>query len=140
MSLSGYINAARAPYRVFSFTPVAVFTALVLSMMSVAILFARPRTGIAGDLTGRFLGSAMSRRFLPAVIIVPILASLNRMRVQRAGLFGTQLGVSLNVAINVVTLSLLVWLNARQLNHAEESLEKIQQKLQKHPLRCFPEG
>jgi len=127
MSLSGYINGASSTYRIFSFTPAAVYTALVLSMMSVAILFARPRVGIAGDLTGRFLGSAMARRFLPAVIIVPILAAWLRMRVQTAGFVGIQLGVSLNVAINVLTLSLLVWLNARQLNHAEESLEKVRE-------------
>jgi diguanylate cyclase (GGDEF)-like protein len=127
MSLSGYINGASSRYRIFSFTPAAVYTALVLAMMSVGILFARPRVGMAGDLTGRFLGSAMARRFLPAVIIVPILAAWLRMRVQTAGFVGIQLGVSLNVAINVSTLSLLVWLNARQLNHAEESLEKVRE-------------
>jgi len=127
MSTSGYINGARATYRIFSFTPVAVYVALVLSMMSIAILFARPRVGIAGDLTGRFPGSAMARRFLPAVIVVPILAAWIRMRVQQAGFFGVQLGLSMNVAINVLTLSLLVWLNARQLNNAEESLEKIRE-------------
>ena len=127
MSLSGYINGARATFRIFSFTPVAVLLALLLAMMSVAILFARPRVGIAGDLTGRFPGSAMARRFLPAVIVVPILAAWIRMRVQQAGLFGVQLGLSLNVAINVLTLSLLVWLNARQLNNTEESLERVRE-------------
>ena len=55
VSLSGYINEATAIYRVFSYTPVAVYTALLLSMMSAAVFFARPRVGIAGDLTGRFL-------------------------------------------------------------------------------------
>jgi diguanylate cyclase (GGDEF)-like protein len=127
MSLSGYINGASAPFRIFSFTPVAVYVALVLAMMSVAILFARPRAGIAGDLTGGLPGSAMARRFLPAVIIVPILAAWIRMRVQRAGFFGIQLGLSINVAVNVVTLSLLVWLNAHQLNKTEESLEKLRE-------------
>jgi diguanylate cyclase (GGDEF)-like protein len=127
LSLSGYINGASATFRIFSFTPVAVYVALVLAMMSVAILFARPRAGIAGDLTGGSLGSAMARRFLPAVIIVPILAAWLRMRVQRAGFFGIQLGLSINVAVNVVTLSLLVWLNARQLNRAEESLENVRE-------------
>ena len=49
------------------------------------------------------------------------------MRRQRVRLFGAQLGLTLNVAINVVTLSLLVWLNARQLNKAEESLEEVRE-------------
>jgi len=127
MSLGGYINGATATYRIFSYTPVAVYTSLLLCMMSAAVFFARPRVGIAGDLTGRFLGSAMARRFLPAVIIVPVLAAWIRMRGQRAGLFGTELGLTLNVTTNVVTLSLLVWLNARQLNKAEESLEEVRE-------------
>jgi diguanylate cyclase (GGDEF)-like protein len=125
MSLSGYINGATATFRMFSFTQVAVYTALVLFLMSAAIFFARPREGIAGDLTGRFSGSAIARRFLPAVIIVPFLAAWIRMRGQRAGMFGAELGLALNVSINVLSLSLLVWLNARQLNKTEESLEDV---------------
>ncbi len=91
MSLSGYINGATATYRIFSYTQVAVYTALVLFTMSAAVFFARPRVGIAGDLTGRFSGSASARRFLPTVIIVPFLAAWIRIRGQRAGLFGTEL-------------------------------------------------
>ena len=76
---------------------------------------------------GKLLGSAMARRFLPAVLVVPIVAAWIRMRGQRSALFGTQLGLALNVTMNVVTLSLLVWLNARQLNRAEQSLQEIEE-------------
>jgi diguanylate cyclase (GGDEF)-like protein len=124
MSLSGYINGATAVFRIFSYTQVAVFTALLLLVMSVAIFLARPKVGMAGDLTGSFMGSAMARRFLPAAVIVPMVAAWLRVRGQRAGLFGTELGLSLNVTLNVVTLSLLLWLNARHLNRAEESLDE----------------
>ena len=127
MSLSGYINGARATFKVFSYSQVAVLTSLVLFMVSAAVFFARPKAGIAGDLTGKLLGSAMARRFLPAVLVVPIVAAWIRMRGQRSALFGTQLGLALNVTMNVVTLSLLVWLNARQLNRAEQSLQEIEE-------------
>jgi diguanylate cyclase (GGDEF)-like protein len=125
MSLSGYINGAMATYRIFSYTQAAVYTALVLFVISVAVFFARPKVGIAGDLTGTFSGSAIARRFLPTVIIVPLLAAWIRIRGQRAGLFGTELGLALNVTMTVVALSLLVWLNARKLNKTEESLEEV---------------
>jgi diguanylate cyclase (GGDEF)-like protein len=128
MSMSGYINGATATYRIFSFTQVAVYTALVLFMMSAAVFFSRPRVGIANDLTGKFAGSAIARRFLPPVIIVPFLAAWIRIQGQRAGLFGTELGLALNVTTNVVSLSLLVWINARQVNKAEVSLEKIREE------------
>jgi diguanylate cyclase (GGDEF)-like protein len=127
MSLSGYINGAAAIYGSFSYTQTAAYMALVLFMMSAAIFFARPRVGIAGDLTGRYLGSATARRFLPAVIIVPILAAWIRVLGQRAGFFGTELGFAWNVTTNVATLSLLVWLYARQLNRTEESLEEVRE-------------
>ena len=127
MSLSGYINGATATYRIFSYSQVAVHTALVLFTVSAAVFFARPRVGIAGDLTGRFSGSTTARRFLPTVIVVPFLAAWIRIRGQRAGLFGTELGLALNVTTNVVTLSFLVWLNARRLNKTEESLEEVRE-------------
>jgi diguanylate cyclase (GGDEF)-like protein len=125
MSLSGYINDAAAIYGIFSYTQTAAYMGLVLFMMSAAIFFARPRVGIAGDLTGKYLGSATARRFLPPVIIVPILAAWIRVQGQRAGLFGTELGFAWNVTTNVVTLSLLVWLYARKLNKTEESLDEV---------------
>jgi diguanylate cyclase (GGDEF)-like protein len=123
MSLSGYISGATAVYRLFSFTPIAVLTAFILVMMGVAIFFARPRVEIAGDLTGKFVGSAMARRLLPAVIFIPILGAWIRIRGQRAGLFGAELGNAWSVTVNVMALSLLVWFNARKMNKTEESLE-----------------
>lgn len=123
MSVSGYINRASPLYSVFSYRHLDVCIALILFFMSIAIFFTRPREGIAGDLTGRLMGSAMSRRFLPAVVIIPLVAAWLRMESERAGLYGTGLSLALNVTVNVVSLSVLVWLNARQLNHAEESLE-----------------
>ena len=125
MSLSGYINGATAVFGVFSYSAGAVRTAVLFLVITIAIFLARPKVGIAGDLTGRFFGSAMARRFLPAVIAVPVIAAWIRMRLQRLGYFGTELGLSLNVTLNVVTLSLLVWLNARLLNKTEESLEEM---------------
>src|SRR6202040_1629629 len=87
MSMSGYINGATATYRIFSYTQGAGHTALVLFMMSVAVFSSRPRVGVGSDLTGKFSGSAIARRFLPPVIIVPFLASWIRTQGQRAGLF-----------------------------------------------------
>jgi len=126
MSLSGHIYKATAIYGLFSFTQ-PIYTTLVLFMMSTAVFFARPRVGIAGDLTGRFLGSAIARRFLPAVLVVPILLGWIRVQGQRAGLFGAELGLALNTTVNVVTLSVLLWLNGRKLNKTEESLEKVRE-------------
>jgi diguanylate cyclase (GGDEF)-like protein len=127
ISFSGYINGATAIYGIFSYSQVDAYIAILLFIMSAAIFFARPRVGIAGDLTGKYLGSATARRFLPAVIIVPTLGAWIRMQGQRAGLFGTELGFAWNVSMNVASLSALVWLYARKLNKTEESLEEVRE-------------
>jgi diguanylate cyclase (GGDEF)-like protein len=127
MSLSGYIYKAESLYKFFSYSETAVNTAIILFLMSAAIFFARPRAGIAGDLTGRFMGSEMARRILPAVLVLPILLGWFRVLGQRAGLFGTELGLALNTTVNVATLSILLWFNARKLNKAEQSLEAVRE-------------
>jgi diguanylate cyclase (GGDEF)-like protein len=132
MSLSGYIYKATSIYGIFSYTESAVCTAIVLFMMSAAIFFARPRVGIAGDLTGKFMGSAMARRLLPAVLVVPILLGWIRVQGQRAGFFGVELGLALNTTVNVATLSILLWLDARKLNKTEESLEEVREAGKMH--------
>ncbi len=127
MSLSGYVNGATAIYKIFSYSPVEVCTSLLLSMISVAVFFARPRSGMASDLTGRFLGSAMARRFLPVVIVIPLLAAWIRVRVEAAGLLAPELGFALNVTVSIFVLCALLWTNARQLNKSEESLEEARE-------------
>ena len=124
MSLSGYINGADAIYGFFSFAPVAVYVSFLLSLMSVAVFFARPKVGIPGDLMGKFIGSSVARRLLPAVILVPLFAAWLRTRFEQAGWLGTELGLAINVTINVGSLSFLVWLYARKLNKADEVLRE----------------
>jgi len=98
----------------------------ILLLMSAAVFFARPKAGMARELTSKFMGSAMARRFLPAVVIVPIFAAWLRLQAQRAGIVGTELGFAFNITLNIVSLSILVWLNARELNHAEECLNEAE--------------
>lgn len=127
MSISGYINAADPLYGFFSFTPVSVYVSLLVFFMGAAIFFARPRVGIPGDLMGKFVGSSIARRLLPAVIVVPVFAAWLRARLEQGGWFGAELGLAFNVTLNVISLSLLVWLNARQLNKTDEALEEARE-------------
>jgi len=116
MAISGYLYHATALYRIWLYTQVAIPTAIALSLLSVAVFFARPRTGIAGDLTGEGSGSVMARRLLPAVFTIPILLGWIRWQGQLAGMYGTELGLALFATSNVVVFAVLVWSNARKMN------------------------
>jgi diguanylate cyclase (GGDEF)-like protein/PAS domain S-box-containing protein len=116
MAFSGYIYHAVALYRILLYTQVAVHTAVALFLLSGAVFFARPRAGIAGDLTGEGSGSVMARRFLPAIFLIPIVLGWIRLQGQFAGLYGTELGIALYATATILVFAVLVWLSARKMN------------------------
>jgi len=116
MAISGYIYSATALDRILLYTQVAVHTAIVLFLLSVAIFFARPRTGIARDLTSEGSGSVMARRLLPAVFYIPILLGWIELRGRLAGMYGPELGLALYATGTIVVFVVLVWLSARKIN------------------------
>jgi hypothetical protein len=83
IAITGYIYSATALYRILLYTQVALHTAIMLFLLSIAVFFARPKIGIAGDLTGSGLGSVMARRFLPAIFFIPIVLGWIRMQGQK---------------------------------------------------------
>jgi diguanylate cyclase (GGDEF)-like protein/PAS domain S-box-containing protein len=116
VAICGYIYHAVALYRILMYTQVAVHTAVALFLLSGAVFFARPRDGIAGDLTSEASGSVMARRFLPAILFVLILFGWIRLRGQAAGLYGTELGVALYATSTISVFAVLVWWTAREMN------------------------
>jgi PAS domain S-box-containing protein len=116
VATSGYIFQAKALYGILLHPDIAVHTAIALFLLSVAIFFARPRTGIADDLTSEGSGSVMARRLLPAVFCIPILLGWITLRGELAVWYGSELGLALYSTANVVVLAVLIWLNARKMN------------------------
>jgi diguanylate cyclase (GGDEF)-like protein/PAS domain S-box-containing protein len=116
MAITGYIYRATVVSRVFLYTKVAVHTAAALFLLSSATFFARPRIGIAGDLTGEGAGSVVARRFLPAIFFVPILLGWICLQGELDGMYGIQLGLALYATVNIAVFAILVWLNTLRLN------------------------
>ena len=52
IAICAYIYHASALYKLLLYTQMALHTAIAFLLLSIAVFFARPRTGIAGDLTG----------------------------------------------------------------------------------------
>jgi len=128
VALSGYIYHAVALTRILLYTQMAVHTTLCFFLLSIAVFFARPRTSIAGELTGQGSGSMMARRFLPVVFLFPILLGWIRLQGQYKGLYGTEFGLAIYATANVVVFAVLVWLSARQMNreYAQRNVAEVE--------------
>jgi PAS domain S-box-containing protein len=116
MAITGYVYQASLVSKIFLYTKVALNTAIGLFLVSSAVFFARPRVGLAGDLTGDGAGSVVARRFLPAIVLIPILLGWICLRGEIAGMYGMELGLGLQTTVNIVVFAALVWWNARRLN------------------------
>jgi diguanylate cyclase (GGDEF)-like protein len=116
VAITGYIYRATGLNSLSLYTRIPMPMAIALFLLGGAIFFARPRDGIAADLTGEGSGSVMARRILPAIIFIPILLGWVCVHGQRAGTYGTELGLAIYSTLSVVVFAFLVWLNARKMN------------------------
>jgi signal transduction histidine kinase/DNA-binding response OmpR family regulator len=114
-ALVGYLYGVTYLYGIASYIPMALHTALTLVVLSVGLLCARPERGLMAVVTSRDLEGVVARRLLPAAILVPLVLGWLRLRGQKIGLYGTELGVSLITVANMVVLAALVWWSARLL-------------------------
>jgi signal transduction histidine kinase len=128
MAITGYVYQATVVSKIFLYTKVALNTAIGLFLVSSAVFFARPRAGLAGDLTGDGAGSVVARRFLPAILLVPVLLGWICLRGEIAGMYGMELGLGLQTTVNIVVFAALVWWNARRLNkeYAQRSQAEVE--------------
>ncbi len=137
LAISGYLYRATALTRILLYTQVAVHTAIGLLLLSSAVFLARPRNGIAGDLTRDGAGSSMARRIFPAVFLVPACLGWLRLRGQLIGLYGTEMGVALFATSDTIVFAVVVWWSAKKLNRefdhrssAEAGMRKLNAELE----------
>ena len=116
IAVCGYIYHAAELYKILLYTQMALHTAIGIFLLSIAVFFARPRTGIAGDLTGEGSGSVMARLLLPAVFIIPVVLGWIRLHGQNTGMFGAASGLAMDVPARIVVFSIFIWLSARHMN------------------------
>src|SRR5215210_5997293 len=112
LAFAGYVYGVANLYRNTSYLPIATMTFLVFSA---GVLCAHPERGLMAILTSRNMGGVVSRRLLPAAILVPLVLGWFRLRGQQVGLYGTELGVSLFTVASMFVVAALVWWSARLL-------------------------
>ncbi len=124
LALVGYIFKNGSFYRVGSFIPMALHTALCFMGLVCGILAARPQQGIMAVFTSPGLGGTVARRLFPAVIIVPIVLGWLRLKGEEMGLYDTTFGVSLMVTATIfVFVALIAWTSsALERSDAESKL------------------
>ena len=137
--LTGYLYSATALFRVRSYIPMAVSTAVAFALLSIGILGSRPDRGFVRVLTIEDAGAGIARRLLPAAIGVPFLLGWLCVEGEQRGLFGAEFADALMVVLTVVILGVAVWWNAMVIGRAdtdrkqaEEEIRGLNEALKRH--------
>jgi PAS domain-containing protein len=116
LGLSRYVFGGEP---MFSFTNMAVHTAILFVLLSIGALSLRPDAGVARLLASSGVGGSMARRLFPAAIVVPLLAGALTLHFERRGIFGFEAAVSVFALSSVIVFMAFVWINAARGERAD---------------------
>ena len=90
-------------------THISPVTALVLFLLAFALMFSRTQRGLGSMVASPTLGGTLTRRLVPAAVLIPLLVSWLRWKGQSTGLYSEWTDVAL---MTVISVALLVGLTA----------------------------
>jgi diguanylate cyclase (GGDEF)-like protein len=140
LAVVGYAYGIRTFYGIGLFIPMAVHTATSFMLLSGAALYMRPREGLMATITDEGPAGRTARILLPCAIVIPIGMGWLRLVGQRAGLYDSELGMSIFVMSNVLIFALLIWWNARNLRVADMLRHQAERQLQHTATHDFLTG
>ena len=117
---AGYLYEVQRLYSFAPFAAVSLPTAVLTIAAAAGTLALMPDGVLLAPLLSPRGGGAMSRRLLPAVVLVPLSVGWARLAGQRAGLYDTAAGVALFACSNALVFALITWWMARQVNDIDQ--------------------
>jgi two-component system, cell cycle sensor histidine kinase and response regulator CckA len=121
LALVGYLYGAHALYTVGAGRAMAVHTAGAFFISSGAVLLARPERGLVRIMTSATPGGLLTRRMLPAALLIPPLTGWLRLEGQQAGLYDQAFGLALLTLSNVVGFTVFAAWTVRALIGADRA-------------------
>lgn len=132
VSLIGYLYGVSF-FRVFLYkTSMAVHTAFIFLLLSIAASLFRPDVGITSLFTGKKMGNQLARRLFGLMLLMVVIFGSLRVQSQRYDLFN-----SVNVGISVLAVSfllvslVLIWHSARWLNDVDKQRSEAEAKVRR---------
>jgi signal transduction histidine kinase len=130
LALIGYIY--NVPYLISYISPtqMAVHTTVAFLLLGIGILFSRSEKGFIAVIQSQNSGGTMARPLIIFAIIGPLAIGWIRLQAQYVALIkSTELGVAFWVISMTTSLIVIIWRNARSLNHNDLEKEKAKKEL-----------
>jgi len=120
VALLGYVFGVKGMYGLVQSSAMALTTAVATMILGLGILVAVPDRGVAALLMDEGVAGVLTRRLLPAALLAPIILGVIRSLGESAGLYNSELGVSLFAVTTIITFVALVLWSARILRDTDK--------------------
>lgn len=120
ISLIGYFYGISPLYFGLHFsTAMALHTTALFVLASLAVLFARPGEGLMLEVSGDGYGSLAFRRLFVFAVVLPVTLGWLKVLLERRGLLGPEMGLSLVAIGNMVGAGAMIYLLSGYLNRLD---------------------
>lgn len=128
-AIMGYVYGVSLLYNLSYASSMAIHTAILLFMLSLAAARLNPHLGIARLFTGPGVGNRMARRHFITLMLVLIFFGSLRIQSERFHILPPEIGISL-LAISLLATSLvMIWITANWLNKVDGERSKAEQAI-----------
>jgi signal transduction histidine kinase len=110
--------------QIVSYSYASLHAAVNFLLISMAVMFAHPDTGIPGVLTNNTSTAKAMRRITPLVIMLPIILGFLRILGTRAGLFDVESGLSYLISTLITIFLIYMFVSAKWMELLETKLRK----------------
>ena len=125
LALIGYLFDYGALYRLAGYGSVALHTALMFFILSLASLAARPSLGIMKTITLDLEGSRLMRCLLPSMVLLTIFLGWMVKVGKQLGWLDVQNDGTVLIVLILVVYSPLIYMYGNQINRAEEQVNRL---------------
>jgi PAS domain S-box-containing protein len=138
ISIIGYVLNVPKFYQLSFLSSVAVHTASTLFLISITGSLLNPTIGITRLFTGKTIGSTITRKLFPRMVIALLILSILRIKAHKLGLVDVEFGIALFATSFILVGLFLIWSTASSLDKtdlkriaAEDSLRRMNEDLEK---------
>ncbi len=118
-ALLGYLFGVSGLYAISPSAGMPLLGAISFLALGTGIIFSHRDRGLSALMVDHGAAGVMTRRLFPAALVLPILLGLLRLAGQKAGLYATDFGVSLNAIASIAAFLVVVLWAARVLRYMD---------------------
>ena len=129
LAFIGYLYVDRTLYRVATYIPMALHTAITFFILTVGILFAGSRHAVMSVIMHKNIGGKISRILLPITLVIPVIFGWLRVEAQRRGMVNLEFGTALMAISIIMVFTVLIWRLAWSINRTDEKRKKAEETM-----------